>query len=62
MLVYKFLHRSNFEPFLIPTDSAYKTRRSQSDGMVLEIPHFASVFKSQKHLGLSFAYVAPGLE
>ena len=62
MLVYKFLHSSNpkyFEPFLIPRHSAYNTRRSQSDGMFLEVPHFASVFKSRKHFGLSFAYDAP---
>ena len=59
VLVYKFLHRGNpkyFAPFLIPRHSAYKTRQSQSDGMFLEVPHFASVFK---HFGLSFAYDAP---
>ena len=43
----------------IPRHSAYNTRRSQSDGMFLEVPHFASVFKSRKHFGLSFAYDAP---
>ena len=62
MLVYKFLHSGNpkyFEPFLIPRHSAYNTRRSQSDGIFLEVPHFASVFKSRKHFGLSFAYDAP---
>ena len=62
MLVYKFPHSGNpkyFEPFLIPRHSAYNTRRSQSDGIFLEVPHFASVFKSQKHFGLSFAYDAP---
>ena len=61
-LVYKFLNSGNpkyFEPFLIPRHSAYNTHRSQSDGMFLEVPHFASVFKSQKHFGLSFAYDAP---
>ena len=50
VLVYKFLHSGNpeyFEPFLIPRHSAYNTRRSQSDGMFLEVPHFASVFKFQ---------------
>ena len=59
VLVYKFLHSGNpkyFEPFLIPRHSAYNTRRSQSDGIFLEVPHFASVFKSRKHFGLSFAY------
>ena len=58
----KFLHSGNpkyFEPFLIPRHSAYNTHRSQSDGIYLEVPHFASVFKSRKHLGLSFAYDAP---
>ena len=62
MLVYKFLHSGNpkyFEPFLIPRYSAYNTRQSQSDGIFLEVPHFASVFKSRKHFGLSFAYDAP---
>ena len=62
MLVYKFLHSGNpkyFEPFLIPRHSAYNTCQSQSDDMFLEVPLFASVFKSQKHFGLSFAYDAP---
>ena len=62
VLVYKFLHSGNpkyFEPFLIPRHNAYNTCRSQSDGMFLEVPHFASVFKSRKHFGLSFAYDAP---
>ena len=62
MLVYKFLYSGNpkyFEPFLIPRHSAYNTHRSQSDGMFLEVPHFASVFKSQKHFGHSFAYDVP---
>ena len=62
MLGFKFLHRGNpkyFEPFLIPRHSAYNTRRSQSDGMFLEVPHFASVFTSRKHFGLSFVYDAP---
>ena len=61
VLVYKFLHSGNpkyFEPFLIPRHSAYNTRRSQSDGMFLEVPHFASVFKARMHFGLSFAYDA----
>ena len=62
VLVHKFLHSGNpkyFEPFLIPRHSAYNTRRSQSDGMFFEVPHFASVFKSRKHFGFSFAYDAP---
>ena len=62
VLVYKFLHSGNpkyFELFLIPRHSAYNTRRSQSDGMFLEVPHFASGFKSRKHFGLSFAYYTP---
>ena len=49
MLVYKFLHSGNpkyFEPFLITRHSAYNTRRSQSDGIFLEVPHFGSIFKS----------------
>ena len=62
VLVYKFLHSGNlkcFESFLIPRHSAYNTCRSQSDGMFLEVSHFASVFSTQKHFGLSFAYDAP---
>ena len=62
ILVYKFLHSGKpkyFEPFLIPRHSANNTRGSQSDGMFLEVPHFASVFKSRKHFGLSFVYDAP---
>ena len=61
VLVYKFLYRDNpkyFEPFLIPRHSAYNTCQSQSDGMFLEVPNFASVFMSQKHFGFSFAYDA----
>ena len=57
VLVYKFLHRGNpkyFEPFPIPRHSAYNIRQSQSDGMFLQVPHFASVFKSRKHFGLSY--------
>ena len=49
VLVYKFLHSGNpkyFETFLIPRHSAYNTRQRQSDGIFLEVPHFASVFKS----------------
>ena len=49
VLVYKFLHSGNpkyFEAFLIPRHSAYNTHRSQSEGIFLEVPHFASVFKS----------------
>ena len=62
MLVYKFLHSGNhkyFEPFLIPRHSAYNTHLSQSDGIFLEVPHFASVLKSRRHFGLSFAYDSP---
>ena len=62
VLVYKFLHSGNpkyFEPFLTPRHSAYNNCRSQSDGIFLEVPHFASAFKSRKHFGLSFAYDTP---
>ena len=62
VLVCKFLHSGNpkyFEPFLIPRHSTYNIHRSQSDGMFLEVPQFASVFKSRKHFGISFAYDAP---
>ena len=33
--------------------------RSQSQGVLLEVPHFASIYKSKKQFGLSFAYDAP---
>ena len=60
MLVYKFLPSGNpkyFESFLIPRHSAYNTLRSQSDGMFLEIPHFASVFKSRRHFPISSCFL-----
>ena len=62
LLVYKFLHSGHpkyFKPFLKPRHSMYKTRKSQSQGVLLEVPHFASIYKSKKHFGLSFAYNAP---
>ena len=63
LLMYKFLHRGYpkyFAPFLKPRHSVYNTRKSQDDGVFLEVPHFApSVYKSPKHFGLSFAYNAP---
>ena len=62
LLVYKFLHSGHpkyFEPFLKPRHSVYRMRRSQSEGVLLEVPHFASIYKSKKHFGLSFAYDAP---
>ena len=46
LLVYKFLHSGHpkyFEPFLKPRHSVYRTRRSQSDGVLLEVPHCASL-------------------
>ena len=47
-------------PLLKPRDSVYNTRKSQADGVLLEVPHFAtSVYKSTKHISLSFAYDAP---
>ena len=45
--------------FLKPRQSVYRKCRSQSDGVLLEVPHFASTYKSKKHFGLSFAYDAP---
>ena len=62
LLVYKFLHSGHpkyFEPFLKPRHSMYRTRRSQSQGVLLEVPHFASIYKSKKQFSLSFAYDAP---
>ena len=61
LLVYKFLYCSYpkyFAPFL--RQSVYNTRKSQADGVCLEVPHFAtSIYKSSKHFGLRFAYDAP---
>ena len=45
--------------FLKPRHSMYRTRRSQSQGVLLEVPHFASIYKSKKQFGLSFAYDVP---
>ena len=62
LLVFKFLHCGDpkyYKPFLVPRHSLYRIRRSQSDGMLLEVPHFASIYKSEKHFGLSFAFDAP---
>ena len=45
LLVDKFLqsgYSTYFEPFLTPRYSVYKTRRSQSDGVLLEVPQVAS--------------------
>ena len=37
--------------------SVYNTRKSQVDGVFLEIPHFTtSLYKSSKHFGVSFAF------
>ena len=63
LLVYKLLHSGYpkyFSPFLKPRQSVFNTRKSQADGVFLEVPHFAtSIYKSSKHFGLSFAYDAP---
>ena len=62
LLVYKFIHsayQKYFEPLLKPRYSVYRTGRSQSDGVLLKVPHFASIYMSKKHFGLSFAYDAP---
>ena len=45
LMMYKFLHNGHpkyFEPFLKPRHSVYRMRRSQSEGVLLEVPHFAS--------------------
>ena len=60
--MYKFLrggYQKYIVPFLKPRHSVYNTHKSQADGVLLEVPHFAtSVYKSTKHFGLSFAYHA----
>ena len=60
--VYKFLHSGHptyFEPLLKPGHSVYRMSRSQSDSVLLEVQHFASIYKSKKYFGLSFAFDAP---
>ena len=63
LLVYKFLNHGQpkyFAPFLKPRRNVYNTRKSQADGVFLEVPHFStSIYKSAKHFGHSFAYDAP---
>ena len=44
-----------FEPFLKPRHNVHRTRRSQSDSVLLEVPYFASIYKSKKY----FVYDAP---
>ena len=59
LLVYKFLHTGYpkyFEAFLKPRHSVYRTCRSQSDGVLLKVPYFASIYKSRKHLGPNIAH------
>ena len=62
LLVYKFLHSGYpkyFSPFLKSRPSVCNTHKSQTDGVFLEVPYFAtSIYKSSKHFGLSFAYDA----
>ena len=50
-------------PFCIPDGpagghSVYRIRRSQPDGVLLEVPQFASIYEPKKHFGFSFAYDA----
>ena len=63
LLVDKFLqsyYHKYFEPFLNPRNSVYRTRSSQSDGFILEISHFTSIYEFKRmHIGLIFAYVTP---
>ena len=60
LLVCKFLHSGHpkyIEPFLKPIHSVYRTLRSYSHGMLLEIPHQYISLKGI--FGLRFAYDAP---
>ena len=65
--MYKLLHKGYpkyFVPFLKPRHSVYSTCKSQTDGVFLEVPHFApSVNKSSKHFGFGMIclmmYVQP---
>ena len=63
LLVYKFLHSGHpkyFEPFLKPRHSVYRTCRSQSDGVLLEVPHCASIYKSKSILALALHTMPQG--
>ena len=62
LLVYKFIqsgYPKYVEPLLKPRHSVFNVHRIQVDGVVLDVPHFASVCKSSKNFGLNFAYDAP---
>ena len=57
---YMVVIQSIFVAFLKPRRNIFNTRKSQADGVFLEVPHSAtSIYKSFKHFGLSFAYDAP---
>ena len=63
LLVYKILHSgypNYFEPFIKPRHSVYRPRRSQSDGVLLVVSHFALIYKSKKHFGLSLYMMLQG--
>ena len=58
LLVFKFLQsgcRKYFEPFLRPM---YRTLRSQSGGLLLEVPHFAYNIKVKNDFAISFEHTA----
>ena len=64
LLVCKFLYSGYpkcFEPSLKLKYCVYRTRQSQSDGLLLEVPYYVSIFKSKKHFGLSFVYDDPSI-
>ena len=57
--MYKFLqsgYPTYFEPLLKP--SLYNTCKNEADGVVPEVPHFASSVKFEQ-FGLTFAYNSP---
>ena len=61
--MYKFVPSGNaqyFEPFLKPTHSVYRNYRSQSEGTLLEVPHFASIYKNKKHFGSALFMMPQG--
>ena len=49
-------HPKYIEHFFKPRHSLYKTHRSQSDDVLLEVSHFTLIYKFEKHFDLSFAY------
>ena len=51
--------KKNFIDSQLTPEQYFSLKYSIYRGALLEVPHFASIYKSKKHFGLSFAYDAP---